>query len=326
VKTESQNFFQAVRYATGVDRLRKDKHINTAQRRLDRERLFILPTYYGVVFGLMLLIMLLGSLNYNNSLGFMLTFLLSGLSFVSILHTYRNVIQLSLKPGKTPPIFAGQDARFGVIVDNLNGQPRYAISIRAANSMPTIFNVNGDSHTTVYLPVPTDKRGRQTLDIITVATRYPLGLYRAWSYFKLDATCLVYPKPAADGGLHVSSLHDNGQLSRTNAGSDDFMGLRKYHPGDSIKHINWKAVARGQQAMTKQYATNESSEIWLDWSETAGTHVEDRLSQLCRWVLDAHEMGVNYGLKIPGRILEPANGDAHRHRCLEALALFEEQP
>jgi len=29
-----------------------------------------------------------------------------------------------------------------------------------------------------------------------------------------------------------------------------------------------------------------------------------------------------YGLRLPGREIAPDSGDLHRHRCLEALALF----
>ena len=51
---------------------------------------------------------------------------------------------------------------------------------------------------------------------------------------------------------------------------------------------------------------------------------EEKLSRLTRWVLDAHASGLSYGLRLPGKKIEPANGDAHRQKCLEALALFVE--
>ena len=53
--------------------------------------------------------------------------------------------------------------------------------------------------------------------------------------------------------------------SRSAQGQDDFAGLRKYQPGDSLRHVAWKAVARGQAVMTKQFSGLAAGELWLDW-------------------------------------------------------------
>ena len=46
-----------------------------------------------------------------------------------------------------------------------------------------------------------------------------------------------------------------------------------------------------------------------------------RLSRLAAWVLQAEKLGENYGLRLPGQEIPPGTGEAHKRRCLEALAL-----
>jgi uncharacterized protein (DUF58 family) len=112
-------------------------------------------------------------------------------------------------------------------------------------------------------------------------------------------------------------------MAANSIGHDDFAGLRRYHPGDSSRHIDWKAVARGHEILTKQFTDTTGDEIWLDWDLLQNLDPEQRLSQLCQWVLDLHRSNCNYGLKLPDCRIEPGRGEAHKHECLTRLALFE---
>ncbi len=110
------------------------------------------------------------------------------------------------------------------------------------------------------------------------------------------------------------------------AGDDEFNMLRAYRPGDPPKLIAWKALAREQELLTKEFNATASSELWLDFDDARGADVEARLSMLCHWVLQAERFGQSYGLRLPGVAIAPARGDAHRTRCLEALALWSGPP
>ena len=57
-----------------------------------------------------------------------------------------------------------------------------------------------------------------------------------------------------------------------------------------------------------------------------GLPPEERLARLCRWVLEADEAGLAYGLRLPELIIPPGSGPTQRSQCLKALALFGEQP
>lgn len=291
---------------------------------LERRRIYALPTRYGLLFALMLFVMLLGSINYNNSLGFMLTFLLASMGLLSILYTYRNIARLTLTSGRAVPAFAGGVAHFVVQVRNDDRLPRSAIQLAVKHGEAALTDLAAQDTTSVEIRVPALKRGRLVLDRITVSTVFPLGLVRAWAYAQLEMQCLVYPQAGPYRPLPRTRRQDQGEHPGANPGPDDFLGFRPYQAGDSIRHVHWKALARALPMLTKQFTASESPELWLDWSALPPLDSEARLRQLCRWVLDAHRGGSAYGLRLPGVEIAPNQGEGHQQRCLEALALYEE--
>ena len=118
---------------------------------------------------------------------------------------------------------------------------------------------------------------------------------------------------------------DTGGAQDHALGDEDFTGLRAFQPGDSIRRIAWKAYARGQGLHTKQYAGTDVVSHVFDWDSLAGLDAESRLAQLCRWILDAHERGEAFGLRLPGIVIGLNVGAAHQERCLNELALFDDR-
>jgi uncharacterized protein (DUF58 family) len=157
-------------------------------------------------------------------------------------------------------------------------------------------------------------------------TRFPLGLFRAWSYIEPEAKCLVYPRPERTQLPPISSDATAGAVRALAQGNDDFSGLRAYQLSDSPRHVAWKAVARSDDMLTKQFTGNAAAELWLEWALLpAGLDTEQRLSRLSGWVLAAEQAGARYGLRLPGIELALERGDAHCAACLTALALFKPQ-
>lgn len=289
-----------------------------------RQRIYIVPTRFGYVFGLMLFVMLLSAMNYSNSLAFGLTFLLAGLGLVCMHHTHRNLVNLSVRAGRHAPVFAGQDAQFQLVLDNAAPANRYALVVSADEdeAEPLHFDVPARGSALTRLVLPTARRGRLPAPRFQIYTEYPLGLFHAWTWMELDMHCVVYPAPA-DSRLQPPPTPggDSGTPDRI-GGKEDFIGLRSYQRGDASRLIHWKALPRAGQLMVKQFADPVQHELWLDWDSLPGVETEARLSQLCRWVLDAHRAGKSYGLILPGQKLPPASSEQHRHECLQALALF----
>ncbi len=290
--------------------------------RLHRNRIFILPTRYGLLFAVLTFVMLVGSANYGNSAGFLLTFLLIGAGLVSILHTYRNLAGLSFRAGRCEPVYCGDQARYTILVRNDGRAARCALGMQAEGEPPRFVDVEGEQELRLEIPAPTRRRGRRPIGLVTVFSTWPLGLFRAWSLVALDASCIVWPRPAPHAAMPRPAGEQGASKSRPAPGSDDFHGYRDFRHGDPPRHIDWKAAARGQKLYTKVFAEEQGGEVWLDWNDHEGADVETRLSRLCRAVLNADQAGLNYGLRLPGVRIAPGHGDPHRRACLEALALF----
>jgi uncharacterized protein (DUF58 family) len=289
---------------------------------LVQRRIFILPTRAGVVFAFVLMLMLTGSINYQLSLGFILTFLLAGVGISAMIHTFRNLVGLHVGASKTASVFAGETARFGVSLRNPTRTPRYSVALTRDKVDSDVVDIPAEGDAIATAAVPAARRGRLSPGRLTLYTRFPVGLYYGWSYIELDTHCLVYPRPAPPG-LPLPPLQPSGAEGAGHGqGHDDFAGLREYRPGDSPRHVAWKTAAREQVLLTKQFAGLAPSQLWLSLDlvpEPLG--LEERLSRLTRWVLDAHAGGIAYGLKLPQATIDIGSGHAHRDRCLEALAL-----
>jgi uncharacterized protein (DUF58 family) len=289
---------------------------------LTQRRVYILPTRPGVTFGCALILMLIGSINYNLALGYVLTFLLAGLGVVSILHTFRNMVHLYVSGGRVSPVFAGDVARFQIVLENRNGFTRHSIDLSCGTSKVRC-DVPAQRHGAVDLGVKAERRGWLPLPRVTIDTRFPLGLTRAWSYVQPDMRALVYPRPDTAPLPVPESDSETGDTVSLGAGTDDFSGLRPYQASDSPRHVAWKASARSEMLLTKIFSGRASSELWFEWERLpAGMGVEARLSRLARWVMLAEERGLRYGLKLPAASVPLGEGFAHRERCLRELALY----
>ena len=291
---------------------------------IHRRRIYIVPTRMGFIFGFLVLMMLLGSMNYMNSLAFVLTFLLASMGLVTMHHTHRNLLNLSISSGQHNAVFAGQDAIYKIHLDNASATERYSLAVHWVEDDPVeLLDVAGHRRCTAELSLPTSNRGRLPAPRFTIHTTFPLGLFYAWCHVELDMHCLVYPTPADNRLQAPPTRGDKGGKHHENRGQEDFAGLRDYQRNDSPGLIHWKAYPRNRQLVVKQFSDPQSDTLWLDWASLEGLDTEKRLSQLCRWVLDAHRCGRHYGLRLPDQEIAPACDENHRHHCLEQLALFD---
>ncbi len=288
-----------------------------------QRRLYILPTGQGLLFGLSVFVMMLASMNYANSMGFMLVFLLASLGMVVMNATHANLLGLELKAVNVSPVFAGETARFQLTVANAGKQPRTGVTLGAEEDERTVTSdIQSVSESLAPVPLTTSRRGWQSIGRLSVETTYPLGLFHAWTWVYMDWRVLVYPTPSVDAPPLPEPLGGRGLGRPNDQGEDDFGGLRAYQPGDSPRRIAWKASAREQELLTKRFTGTGEEARWFDWAQLPALGEEARLSVLCRWVLEAHAEDLAYGLRIPGELIAPAAGEDHRDRCLKALALY----
>lgn len=290
---------------------------------LDQKKIFILPTREGLYFLVLVLLMMLAATNYQNSLAFALAFLLVSLFIVSILHTYRNLSGLSIEAGATKPAFATEDAEFQVILKRHGARTYEALMLGWDPELLQGADLIEDEEVKLRLFVKTGRRGVMNPGRLLIQTWYPVGLFRAWSWVDLGMTTLVYPRPVHGGELPVGTTTTNEGALVQREGADDFYGLREYQDGDPLRHVAWKSYARTGEMLTKQYAAFVDRRIWLDWEYFQGLDREARLSRLCYWVIRLSSGNDEYGLRLPGQMIEPSRGAEHREAVLRALALFE---
>jgi len=278
------------------------------------------------------LLFVLGAMWYaassqNSAAIYLLLFLVASVFLVSIPHTLINLIGVTVRVESAKPTFAGDDVCLPVEIMNNSRATRYGIDVALSDADKTRQRVDcvpRESAARLSLRFSAQRRGEYKIETLHLMSCYPLGFVRASRRFASNQTYLVYPKPAGNSQLPTNRSRFADTWVHQGIGhGDDFAGVRAYVPGESQRHIDWKAVARGQSLMTKQFAAESSGAVCLDFSELHFTDVEEKLSQLTLWVIEAERARQRYGLRLPTTEISPGLGQKHFHHCLHALSLFQ---
>lgn len=285
-----------------------------------RRRVYILPTRFGFMLSMLLVAMLIAGLNYNSNLGLAFAFLMASVTVVTMHHCNRNLLSLSVDVAAEMDAFAGGEARVDFVLRNDSNLERRDIEIRCADAAG-MQTVPAQASAVLAIAIPVAQRGITRFAQFELRTRYPLGWFHAWTYVHAPLTAYVAPAPRGSRALPTGGSEGSVSTSETR-GEEDFSSLRAYQPGDALKHMAWKVLARGGEAAVRSYTSLAAQPEWLEWSSLEGLDPEARLSQLCQWVLSSHDAQRLYGLRIPGREIPPARGAAHRFICLRALAVY----
>jgi len=290
--------------------------------RLERRRLYILPTRAGLAFGALLLLMLLAGLNYANSLALFLTFLLTGFALVVMQQCHRNLLGTEVVAVIAPAVFARSTGALQLTLGNTDDIERLRLEAALPRGPLVLADLAPHTRQQLELQVPAPRRGRVRIERLRLSTAHPFGLFRVWTWVHTDAAMLVYPHPHGVLPMPADSARNAGVRRHAGAGGDEWAGLRPFRDGDSPRQVDWKAYAREAPLLVKEYVQGASELRMFDFAQLRSLDEEARLSQLARWVVDAEAHGERYGLTLPGMQLGPDRGPEHRHRCLAALALF----
>jgi uncharacterized protein (DUF58 family) len=287
---------------------------------LEYRHIFVLPTSFGWGFGVMLVFMALGGLNFNNNMALMLVFLLATIAQLTTLIAYRNLSGLSIDKIYSEPVFCGEDAHFRVFISNGDERQRFAVQAGFGQTQDCRdFKLNCCE--SLRLKCPTEARGWLDMPCFRLETRFPLGLFKAWSWIFPQNRCLVYPSPARKAPPLPKTGH--GHAGRAIKGDGDQLhGLRKYRPGDAIQRVAWRASARHDELYSLEMEAPKEEACELDWYLLHGCDVETRLSILTAWVIAADHKQLSYSLKLPDQQIASGKGTSHRSKCLESLALY----
>jgi uncharacterized protein (DUF58 family) len=303
--------------------------------RYQHKRVYIFLTRQGLIFILMLAVMLLGAVNYNNSMAYILCFLLTSLLFICILHTYRNLSGLILGIPESRPVYAGDSAGIPLLFENRANTSRVAILLESAprrnnkqlrsrmRPQPRYVNITGKGIQKEDITFTALRRGVFIPGRFRLSSTYPLGLCVAWSYIEINRNFIVYPEPAGDARLAYLEAYAAQEQPGIQAGTDDFTGHRPYHNRDSVRAVDWKKYASEQGLLIKRFSGSGARILRFIWQQTSSeTATEAQLSQLCLWIIEAEKHGICYGLELPGTSIDIHLGPDHKRRCLTALAAY----
>lgn len=292
---------------------------------LHNKRLYILPTRFGYLFAAMVTFLFLAAINYQNSMAFVLTFMLVSLGIISLWHTHKNLLGVTVRMQIPRPVFCGEYCEFRFELSHEHNARRYAIGIQYLEQPPVYVKLDPEGSASARLRIPTRMRGEFRPAGITVFTRYPTGLFHAWGWLRFDLPILIYPRPDRNVRLQQSMIEQyDGSTSTSTIEGDDFAGLREHREGESLRHISWKAYAQGKGLLTKTFQGNARPSLWIDWDMLDQGSIEERLSLMAALVLAAENEDQKYGLRLPGLSIDQDFGNAHKHSCLQALAVFRQ--
>ena len=292
---------------------------------LTQRNVYILPTRPGFMLGATLIVLLVASINYQLNLGYLLTFLLAGSGVVGMHVAHATLRALTMNLMAPDAQFAGTSATLSVVLTNNRASVRYGIGLAVLDATHedrwVWTDVPAMGQSTVQVAFKPGRRGLHPVPPLTAETRFPLGTFRVWTVWRPAARVLVYPAPETFPPPLPAGEPRAGGLAATRVQSTgEFDGVRAYRRGDPLKLVVWKKAAKADELVSRDTQQAQRYELWLDFTQAGHTDVERKLSRLTAWVLQAERLGLDYGLRLPGKEVKPGNGEAHKRRCLEVLA------
>lgn len=293
---------------------------------IGRRQLYILPTRIGWYYALILVALFAIAVKFDNQPAFMMLFVLASIGLVAMLYTHNNVIGLSIKAQPTKPVFVGETAEFPVLLSNPSTTVRRAVWIICAG-FHRLVDLQAEEEVKLILTLPTLRRGYLNCADINFTSQFPIGIFFCWTKrFSPTQRCLVYPQPLDLVPLPLASS-DNAQLATTTQhrrSGEDYSGMKPYQAGDRLRDVHWPSLAKTGKLVTIEHQDMTGDALRISWFNLPNTlSTEDRISQLCQWVIDAEQANLRYQLELPNHTEQFAHGDIHFHKCLTTLALWQ---
>jgi uncharacterized protein (DUF58 family) len=290
-------------------------------------RLYILPTRAGWVLIAANLFLLVGSMNFDSALGFILSFMLAGMLLSALYLANRNLLGLRLQALGAESVCVGQTMALEFKLHNAAGIGRHEVRVSRGSSRSQAIDLPPGAQGGVSLPVPALRRGRVDEYSIRLESRYPAGLFRSFVRLRMRGSLHVWPEPKGEvsvlrAELLAEVVEPAGRPDRTAVQEDDFQGLREFRRGDSPRHVAWRRFAHDGELSVKAFAGEVPEVLWLDWSRLPVADSEERLSLLCGAALELGQRGLSFGLSLPGQRIQPGAGQRHRVQVLHVLSEY----
>jgi len=286
---------------------------------------WVLPNRMTPALAAVLVAMWYAGASQGNGAAYLLCFVLLALALVSIAHTWSNLRDLTLRTNRIPPAFAGEEQSISVVIGAQRSGHHHALELLTPREKRTVAlaHLEPGAAQHVLLSRQASRRGCFHEFEVRVRSSYPLGFFTAQQRFILRETFWIYPAPRGSSPLPHRLAPTRLPRAGAIVEGDDYGGVRAWRVGESQRHIDWKAAARGQPLLTKQWMGEADDILCFDWHLLGALDTEARLSQLAKWIVLAERGTATYELRLPGQVIAASRGDTHYHTCLRALAAFD---
>jgi uncharacterized protein (DUF58 family) len=294
----------------------------TKEIRLNSANIFIFPSKTGLHFLISCFILFLLGTNYQNNLILFLVFFLCSLMITCLLLSYQNLAGLTMRAIEPEEQFAATDCQFKLRLQQ-SETPIQDVSFSFQNASSNLHTVMKKDSVALY--GYSKERGYFNPGRVTVRSSFPFGLFTVWTHLDFDFKVLLYPQPLENKIQEkhsMDNMQDNSAF-KLMAGVDQFSTLKNYQQGESLKSVAWKQLAQGRGWLTKQFEQSAGGDVLLDINNLNYLPLETRLSFLSYQIIELQKVNQRYALTLNNYLIETNIGKNHKHRCLQALALFD---
>lgn len=172
-------------------------------------------------------------------------------------------------------------------------------------------------------------RGEHFFHAINLKTGDPLGLVEKEAEVVIQHKIVVYPTYKELIYRPFANQFDQGKTaSRERVQRDASMvtGVREYQPGDRFSWINWKATAKRNDIMTKEFEQQQSHDVYVVMDCLPDRHFETIVSFTASLVRSILKKGAQTGLLTNSkeRAAFPfRGGEGHLHQLFYHLAKIQ---
>ena len=288
-----------------------------------KNRVYIIPTRFGLTLSFIIIILLLTTAALGVPKGNILVIILVTITIMAMFMTHSNLEGITISVPNDCYSQEDQNCEVKLIVYNSSSTPKFSISIsgdpRNLDSKKDFIGLLKEHSTKGSLLEYFEQNcGLYPINKIKISTVYPLGLFYAWKWIEVDHEMIFYPKPEGDPFIGTSG-REKGNHHGALPDQQDFSGFRTFRKGDSQKHINWKALAKGHPLMVKEFNDGSGGQFLFRWEDTNHIYEKNRAAQLSLWIHNAHRHGDDYGIILPNYKSNVAGGEAHFYKSLKEL-------
>ncbi len=248
----------------------------------------------GLIFGAVILMVTVLALTSGNNLLYVVLAVLLATLIVSIVSARMNLHRLTPSIRYPGHIFAGESVPFEIILKSEKRfLPSFSLSVdlveeRQASSEESKPAPQQAVALSYFSLVPArsfgrsvierrfDRRGVYPITGFLINTGFPFGFVEQRRFFEWSGEIIVYPQPEPiDDFAHLLPLLAGQLESRVKGTGSDLHGIRPYLASDHHHHIDWKATAKTQQMMVREFTREDDWRITVIFDSQTDRQLAD---------------------------------------------------